>query len=122
MAPEIKFLLTLRLKEKATADFRPANVKNSLDHALVEIVKLPKPGEIVPRAKVGQKVQGRLILQYLGPVTLEIVSRAEDFSAPPKAVKAKKAKAAKKTKAKAKKKGVKKKAKLRREVGSPYGY
>jgi hypothetical protein len=60
---------------------------NSIPNGAIEILRLPQPGLQTPGKRVGDRVQGRVVVQYVGPVTI----RFESDNIPAKKKKGKKA-------------------------------
>jgi hypothetical protein len=61
-----------------TKDGEPSPISGEKElnivNGIVEIVRLPPPGKKgkVPGAKVGDSVPGRLVMQYCGPVKIQV--------------------------------------------------
>lgn len=74
----MKILLELPMDRQENV--RPGT-KNLIANAACEIIRLPNPGVRVPGASVGDRVKGRIVLQYVGPIVVEFL---DDETSQPK--------------------------------------
>lgn len=74
-----RVILDLQMPQETAETLSAPGLRvNKIRNGIVEVARLPAPGELVSGAKVGDKVEARLVLSYCGPITLQVMDAYEE--------------------------------------------